>query len=126
MRKQNDKKKLARPKARFGLPDLDQSKAAVLGSTAFTRILTRYRHATDEFIEWYCSESRLSFNRTAVLRIEFTWRLGIWLQAQSTYTPGDSMPPSGWFTYILLPETAHFRVYTTHHDAPAIARLQCF
>jgi len=32
MRKKNDKKKFARPKARLGLPDLDQSKAAVLGS----------------------------------------------------------------------------------------------
>ena len=27
-----------------------------------------YRHAIDEFIEWYCSEPRLSFNRTVVLR----------------------------------------------------------
>ena len=28
MRKKDDKKKFARPKARLGLPDLDQSKAA--------------------------------------------------------------------------------------------------
>jgi hypothetical protein len=27
-----------------------------------------YRHAIDEFIEWYCSEPRLSFNRSVVLR----------------------------------------------------------
>jgi len=27
-----------------------------------------YRHAIDEFVEWYCSEPRLSFNRTVVLR----------------------------------------------------------
>ena len=27
-----------------------------------------YRHAIDEFIDWYCSEPRLSFNRTVVLR----------------------------------------------------------
>jgi hypothetical protein len=27
-----------------------------------------YRHAIEEFIEWYCSEPRLSFNRTVVLR----------------------------------------------------------
>ena len=25
-------------------------------------------HAIDEFIEWYCSEPRLSFNRTVVFR----------------------------------------------------------
>jgi hypothetical protein len=27
-----------------------------------------YRHAIDEFVEWYCSEPRLSFNRTVVMR----------------------------------------------------------
>ena len=27
-----------------------------------------YRHAIDEFVEWYCSEPRLSFNRAVVLR----------------------------------------------------------
>ena len=27
-----------------------------------------YRHAIDEFVEWYCSEPRLSFNRTVMLR----------------------------------------------------------
>ena len=27
-----------------------------------------HRHAIDEFVEWYCSEPRLSFNRSVVLR----------------------------------------------------------
>src|SRR5258707_12911583 len=27
-----------------------------------------YRHAIDEFVDWYCSEPRLAFNRTVVLR----------------------------------------------------------
>jgi hypothetical protein len=27
-----------------------------------------YRHAIDEFVDWYCSELRLSFNRIVVLR----------------------------------------------------------
>jgi len=27
-----------------------------------------YRHAIEEFVEWYCSEPRLAFNRTVVLR----------------------------------------------------------
>ena len=27
-----------------------------------------YRHAIDEFVEWYCPEPRLSFNKTVVLR----------------------------------------------------------
>ena len=29
---------------------------------------TRYRHVTDEFVEWYCSEPRSAFNRVVVLR----------------------------------------------------------
>ncbi len=68
MRKKNDKRKFARPKARLGLPDLDQSKAAVLGSLRSPESQRGYRHAIDEFIEWYCSEPRLSFNRTVVMR----------------------------------------------------------
>ena len=27
-----------------------------------------YQHAIDEFIQWYCSEPRLSFNKTVVTR----------------------------------------------------------
>lgn len=30
-----------------------------------------YAHAIDEFINWYCSEPRLAFNRTVVLRYRF-------------------------------------------------------
>jgi len=52
----------------LGLPDLDQSKAAVIGSLRSPESQRGYRHAIDEFIDWYCSEPRLSFNRTVVLR----------------------------------------------------------
>jgi hypothetical protein len=41
---------------RLGLPDLDQSKAAVIGSLRSPESQRGYRHAIDEFIEWYCSE----------------------------------------------------------------------
>jgi len=64
MRKKNDKK-FARPKARLGQPDLDQSKATVLGSLRSPESQRGYRHAIDEFIEWYCSEPSLSFNSTS-------------------------------------------------------------
>jgi hypothetical protein len=60
--------KLRWPKTRLGLPDLDQSKAAVIGSLRSPESQRGYRHATNEFIDWYCSEPRLSFNRTVVLR----------------------------------------------------------
>src|SRR5215831_11865518 len=61
-------RKIRRPKTRLGLPDLDQSKAAVIGSLSSPESQRGYRHAIDEFINWYCSEPRLSFNRTVVLR----------------------------------------------------------
>src|SRR5215471_11488938 len=61
-------KRAGKPKTRLGLPDLDQSKAAVLGSLRSPESQRGYRHSIDEFIDWYCSEPRLSFNRTVVLR----------------------------------------------------------
>jgi len=68
MRRKPKSRKMGRPKARLALPDLDQSKAAVIGSLRSPESQRGYRHAIDEFIEWYCSEPRLSFNRTVVLR----------------------------------------------------------
>jgi site-specific recombinase XerD len=52
----------------LGLPDLDQSKASVIGSLRSPESQRGYEHAIDEFIDWYCSEPRLSFNRAVVLR----------------------------------------------------------
>jgi site-specific recombinase XerD len=56
------------PKAIFRQSDLDHVKAAVLNSLTCLDGRRGYRPAIDKFIEWYCSESRLSFNRTVVLR----------------------------------------------------------
>src|SRR5215212_6640318 len=56
------------PKTKLGLPDLDHSKAAVLESLRSPESKRGYRHALDEFIEWYCSEPRLSFNKTVLTR----------------------------------------------------------
>src|SRR5690348_10644583 len=69
MRKQHPKKKhRTPPKAVLRLPDLDQAKSAVLNSLTSVDAQRGYQHAIDEFVEWYCSEPRLSFNRTVVLR----------------------------------------------------------
>src|ERR1700681_4139165 len=59
-----------RSKARtmLRLADFEQSKNAVLHSLGAASSQESYGHAIDEFIEWYCSESRLAFNRTVVLR----------------------------------------------------------
>jgi len=47
-------------------PDLEQSKAAVLNSLTSPSSQRTYDHAIREFIEWYCSEPRLAFNKTVV------------------------------------------------------------
>ena len=60
--------KLERPKTKLGLPDLDHSKSAVLDSPRSPESKRGYRHAIDEFIQWYCSEPRLSFNKVVVTR----------------------------------------------------------
>ena len=56
------------PKTKLALPDLDHSRSAVLNSLRSPESKRGYRHAIDEFIEWYCSEPRLSFNRIVVTR----------------------------------------------------------
>jgi len=56
------------PKTVLRLPDLDQAKSAVLNSLSSTDAQRGYRHAIEEFIEWYCSEPRLSYSKSVVLR----------------------------------------------------------
>src|SRR6267378_2938817 len=63
--------KRSRAKTILRLPDLEQSKNAVLHSLAAASSQESYGHAIDEFIGWYCSEPRLAFNRTVVLRYRF-------------------------------------------------------
>jgi hypothetical protein len=63
--------KRSRAKTILRLPDLEQSKNAVLNSLAAASSQESYGHAIDEFIGWYCSEPRLAFNRTVVLRYRF-------------------------------------------------------
>jgi len=53
------------------LPDLEQSKNADLHSLASTSSQESYGHAINEFIGWYYSEPRLSFNRTVVFGCRF-------------------------------------------------------
>jgi hypothetical protein len=56
------------PKSVLKLPDLEQSKSAVLNSLTSASSRRSYDHAIREFIDWYCSEQRLAFNRTVVTR----------------------------------------------------------
>ena len=61
----------SKAKTMLRLPDLEQSKTAVLHSLGAASSQESYRHAIDEFIGWYCSEPRLAFNRSVVLRYRF-------------------------------------------------------
>jgi hypothetical protein len=64
MAKSTIKRKRA-PKSVLKLPDLEQSKSAVLNSLTSPSSQRTYDHAIREFIDWYCSEPRLAFNKTA-------------------------------------------------------------
>ena len=61
-------KKKKPPKRILALPDLEQAKSAVLNTLTNKSGQRRYDHAITEFVEWYCSEPHLAFNRTVVLR----------------------------------------------------------
>jgi hypothetical protein len=56
------------PKRILALPDLEHAKSAVLNSLSSASGQRTYEHAIREFVAWYCSEPRLAFNRTVVLR----------------------------------------------------------
>src|SRR5579872_4304279 len=64
--KHNAKGRVAKSVLR--LPDLEVAKSAVLNSLSCPDAQRGYRHAIDEFVDWYCSEPRLSFSKTVVLR----------------------------------------------------------
>src|SRR5260370_23014126 len=74
MRKTSTRKakgKKNRPKIKLGIPDLEHSKATVLRSLGSPDSRRGYQHAIDEFVAWYCSEPRLAFNKSVVLRYRF-------------------------------------------------------
>jgi site-specific recombinase XerD len=64
----NRKKPKQTPKRVLRLPDLDFAKSAVLNTLRSSESKRSYRFAIDDFIAWYCSEPRLAFNKTVVLR----------------------------------------------------------
>ena len=56
------------PKRVLALPDLEQTKSAVINSLTSKSGQRTCEHAITEFVDGYCSEPRLAFNRTVVLR----------------------------------------------------------
>jgi integrase len=62
------RKKKRAPQRVLALPDLEQSKAAVLNSLTSKSGQRTYDRAITDFVAWYCSEPRLALNRPVVLR----------------------------------------------------------
>ena len=56
------------PKRVLRLPDLDFAKTAVLNTLSSADSRRSYRFAIEDFVAWYCSEPRLAFGKTVVLR----------------------------------------------------------
>jgi integrase len=67
MSKSKSREKKA-PKRVLALPDLEHAKTAGLNSLTSVSGQRTYEHAIREFVSWYCSEPRLAFNRSVVLR----------------------------------------------------------
>jgi integrase len=53
-------------KAQHSLPDLEPSRAAVLNSLGSVNSRRAYDYAIRKFLDWYCAEPRLGFNRSVV------------------------------------------------------------
>lgn len=60
--------KFRKPRTYLRLPDLEHAKNAVLNRLSSQESKRGYAHTIDEFVDWYCSEPRLAFNRVVVLR----------------------------------------------------------
>ncbi len=60
------RKKKRPPKRVLALPDLEQSKAALLNSLTSQSGQRTYERAINDFVQWHCSEPRLAFNRSVL------------------------------------------------------------
>jgi integrase len=68
MKNKKSHRKHPYPKRVLRLPDLDYAKTAVLNTLSSPDSRRSYRFAIDDFVTWYCSEPRLAFSKTVVLR----------------------------------------------------------
>ena len=66
--KKSGRRKKSAAKRVLRLPDLDYAKGAVLNTLGSPESKRSYEFAMDDFVAWYCSEPRLAFGRTVVLR----------------------------------------------------------
>jgi hypothetical protein len=90
--------------ATLSIPELEQSKTAVLNTLASQHSRRSYEYAIERFIAWYCSEPRLTFNRSVVVKYRsFLERLSlsaatINLHLSAIRRLADESAESGWLS----------------------------
>ena len=87
--KKLDRKKMT-PKRVLRLPDLDYAKRAVLNTLDSPASKRAYEFGIDDFVTWYCSEPRLAFSKTVVLRYR------IELESRRLPSTFDWLPCDDW------------------------------
>jgi hypothetical protein len=87
------------PKQSLNLPNIDNAKSAVLNSLPSKESQRGYRRSIDEFINWYCSEPRLSFNRAVVTR----YRIHLESRQLAPGTINGRLAAVGLRTKLLIP-----------------------
>jgi integrase len=93
-----------RRSATLTIPEPEQSKAAVLNTLASQHSRRSYEYAIERFIAWYCSEPRLTFNRSVVVKYRaFLERLSlsaatINLHLSPIRRLADESAESGWLS----------------------------
>jgi site-specific recombinase XerC len=86
------------------IPELQQSKTAVLNTLASQHSRRSNEYAIERFIAWYCSEPRLTFNRSVVVKYRaFLERLSlsaatINLHLSAIRRLADESAESGWLS----------------------------
>jgi len=67
--KPSSRRRRSSTKSILRLPDLEHAKAAVLNSLNSADAKRGYRHAIDEFVDWYCSEPRLALSMDSYMKL---------------------------------------------------------
>src|SRR5260370_38380346 len=109
MSKKQQRKSVSRS-ATLTIPELEQSKAAVLNTLASVHSRRSYKYAVERFIAWYCGEPRLAFSRSVVLRYR-SFLESLSLSAATINLHLSAIPPladesaeSGWLSPELVNE----------------------